>query len=188
MGNHKLKNRALTLMELVITVSIISLLLVFFSIKYEKYKESNSLYEAKIKISNILSKYRDLAYYNNTTYTITFNLPLGTITLSDSFNNYVEKTELPKKLKYQIITNEHNSNYFVTKITANGNLSDAFTIYIFDYNDLAQYRIAFYTFLQIKYLLINIYKNQTVTEATFSNLLNYHSTADSQNHVGWIKE
>lgn len=188
MNYYKYKNKAFSFIELLITLSILSLLTLFFYIKYENHKEKNNLYEAKIKIVNTLFKYRDLSYYNNCSYCITFNFSQKYISVSDFSNEKDDVISLPNSLNYKIITSKGNTNFFITTITPNGNFSDAFSVYIFDYKGLAQYRLGFYTFLQIKYLLINVYHNHRVIDATIQNISNYHNSANGKNHVGWIKE
>lgn len=188
MNYYKYKNKAFSFIELLITISILSLLTLLFYIKYENYKEKNSIYEAKIKIVNTLSKYRDLSYYNNCSFYITFNFSQKYISISKISNDEDDIIPLPKSLNYKIITKKGDTNSFVTTMTPNGNFSDAFSIYIFDYKDLAQYRLGFYTFSQIKYLLINIYRNQNVADATIQNISNYHNSSNGKNHIGWIKE
>lgn len=188
MNHYKLRDRAFSFIELIITISILSLLTFFLHIKYENYKEQNNLYEAKIQIVNTLSKYRDLSYYNNCSYYITFDFIQKYISISTISNNKKDIIIIPSSLKYKIITKKGNTNFFITSITPNGNFSDAFSIYIFDYKNIAQYRLGFYTFSQIKYLLINIYRNQNVTEATLDNISNYHNSSNGKNHIGWIKE
>lgn len=184
----KRKTKAFTLLESIITIAILSTLLFFIYFNYMKYKENNSLFQAKLKIANTISKYRDLAYYNNTKYNIKFDFIAKDLYIYDISFNLISSFHLPNDLKYQIINKEQKPFNYITTINSTGNLSDAFTIYVFDYNDLARYRIAFYTFSQIKYLVVNIYKNHSADTAIFSNIYNYHFTADGENHVGWTKE
>lgn len=188
MNYYILKNKAFSFIELLITISILSLLTFFFHIKYENYKEQSNLYEAKIQIVNTLSKYRDLSYYNNRSYHITFNFLQKYISISKISNDKKDIIPLPSSLNYKIITKKGDTNFFITTITPNGNFSDAFSIYIFDYENIAQYRLGFYTFSQIKYLLINTYRNQNVIDANLENISTYHDSSNGKNHIGWIKE
>lgn len=184
----KKKIKGFTLLETVIATTIVSTLLFFIYFNYMKYKENNSLYEAKLKLANTISKYRDLAYYNNTRYILKFDFITKDLYIYDLSSNLLTSYRLPKDLKYYIINKEQKPFNYIVTINPTGNLSDAFTIYLFDYEDLARYRIAFYTFSQIKYLAVNIYENHSVEDATFSNIYKYHFTTDGQNHIGWIKE
>ncbi|MGL5671199.1 MAG: hypothetical protein ACRDDQ_07945, partial [Cetobacterium sp.] len=58
----------------------------------------------------------------------------------------IEKLYLPEKLKYEIIYDNSRNQKFKVDTTKNGNLSKAFTMYIFGYSNQVENRVAFYTF------------------------------------------
>lgn len=182
------KMSAFSTIEIIVTLAISISLIKIAAFNYLKYKEFNSLNSAKVKIVNSISKYRDLAYYNNKSYKIDFNFLEKSLSIKNFSGKKIFDTNLPDDLKYKIINKNYTPSYFSTNITPNGNLGDAFTIYIFNYEDIPIYRIGFYTFSQIKFLAINVYKNYSVKNANYSNIYTYHYSTESQNHVGWIKE
>lgn len=182
------KNKGISLLETLICISLFSITLLIIYYNYLKFKENNELYLSKLTIINTISKYRDLAYYNNSSFHIKLDFISKKIFIYDNSFTEVISADLPKTINYKIINKEHTPFLHITNITPQGNLGSAFTIYLFDYSNVAQYRIAFYTFSQIKYLTLNIYKNQSVDNATFDNIYIYHYTDDSQNHTGWVKE
>lgn len=110
------------------------------------------------------------------------------IKIKDNQLRNLENITLPPNLKYKIPHSGLTSNSLDTHITSNGNLGHAFSIYIFPQNNIAYYRISFYTFSTLRYLSINVYKNKTAYKATLSNIDEYHKTSDAINHIGWIKE
>ena len=95
------------------------------------------------------------------------------------FKKLIEREELirAKTEIYEVFTTYgiKAQEKFNAKITSHGNITPSFSIYIFDYNDIAQYRISFYGFDLIKYMQINVYRNINDTTPKYNTILNFHN-------------
>ncbi|MGL4534439.1 MAG: hypothetical protein ACRCUA_05235 [Fusobacteriaceae bacterium] len=100
----------------------------------------------------------------------------------------LETLKLPKNIRYKIPREDAKSELLSTNMNYTGNMSHAFSIYIFGKSDVAKYRITFYTFSQLKYLSINLYKNIDAKEADYKNIYDYNISNNAKNHLGWKKE
>lgn len=181
--------RGFTYVEVIMTISIVVILSLGGYIKYERFKESIQLREAKLKIEEIYSRYIIKSLDTKEKYEIILDLKNENIEVFLSkLNVRLENIELPKKLKYATIYDEVQLSKIKSMTTLDGNLSNSFTVYIFDYDGLAKYRIAFYNYQPNKFLKINIYKNMGVKDATYKNIVKYHKSIEAKNHIGWKLE
>lgn len=176
--------RGYTLLEAVIVIGIISILSLGIGVGYGNFRERLELEEAKIIIIGTMGKYRDMAYYTNKSYSFLIDTNGKYIEIWED-KSHIEKKRfyLPKNLRYQVPTT--NMGSIVTRITPNGNFADAFSLYIFGKNQKARYRLGFYSFLQLKYFKINLYRNVGAEGAVYGNIRNYHDTTAAKNLVGW---
>lgn len=182
----KIRQKGFTLIEFVFVISITSILLFGVQYSHNIFKERALITEATIKIVKNFNSYRDLAYYEETSYNIEVDGREKKLVFKLGASE-LERVELPKQLRYKISV-IRSYDKLNTWMTRDGNLGHSFSIYIFGKSNLAKYRISFYTFSKLKYLTINIYKNISAKEATYKNILDYHQTQSAINHVGWKKE
>lgn len=182
------KAKGLTFLETMAAIAIISSVSLFFYIKINKINEKKDLDMAKKLIQNIFSKYSTESIYLKKRYKIEIHLVDKKIKIRDSMHKLIELIYLPKKLKYEVIYKNHGNITFLVETTINGNLSKAFTLYTCDYKDLAQSRIAFYTFQNERILKINSYINITAGNIKYENLSKYHYSNDGINRKGWLEE
>ncbi|MGL4402539.1 MAG: hypothetical protein ACRCTS_02255, partial [Fusobacteriaceae bacterium] len=129
-----------------------------------------------------LETYRDRAYYTHRSYTVLIDTNNKYIEVwEDSIEAKRDRIELPKNLRYKI----PGMGNILTKINPNGNIGNAFTLYIFGKSERAKYRLGFYPFLQLKYLKINLYRNVGASGAVWGNIDKYHETSGAKNLQGW---
>ncbi|MGL6064509.1 MAG: pilus assembly FimT family protein [Fusobacteriaceae bacterium] len=181
------KNNGFSILEIIINLAFISIFAFLVHISYKSYLETRAFNYAITQIVGTISKYRDLSYYNNKSIYLTFSTYNKEIIFESNFL-VLEKIILPDLLEYRIPHKNIYGGTLKTSILPSGNLSHAFTIYLFNSKSLAKYRIAFYTFSQFKFLTINLYKNISAGDITLDNLASYHETNQSKNLVGWEKE
>lgn len=169
---------------------VITLVLIIFStggIYLKKIKEKEELRKAKVILIETFTTYSTKALSLNKKYKLKFNYEKKEIEIKDKYFRLIERIYLPKTLKYITIFNKNTQLYFSAKLTNNGNITPSFTIYIFDYKDIARYRVSLYSFELIKHLQINIYKNVGDTDATYENILNFHKNWKKEN-INWKEE
>ncbi|MGL4968797.1 MAG: type II secretion system protein [Fusobacteriaceae bacterium] len=174
-----------TLAEAVVVLGIVSLLSLGIGVGYGNFREKLDIEEAKVSVITSLETYRDRAYYTHRSYSLLIDTGSKCIEFwEDSTEAKKYRIELPKKLRYRIPGWGGQGN-MLTQINPNGNLGNAFTLYIFGKSDRAKYRLGFYPFLQLKYLKINLYRNIGASEAVLGNIDKYHETSGAKNLVGW---
>ncbi|MBC2856310.1 MAG: type II secretion system protein [Cetobacterium sp.] len=187
-------SKGMTYLEVLVVISIIGFLTIGSYLKYIKVLEMVDLKDAKLKIVETYSlcaiKSLDLQQsfkvdlFMKEKYIDTELVLVGNIDKIEK----KEKIQLPKKLRYATVYDNSVLTEIRAKTTITGNLNKSFTVYIFDYKDLAKYRIAFYIYQTNKFLQVNIYENINASGATYSNIEKYHKSSEGQNHIGWQKE
>lgn len=182
------RREGFTLIEMVAAVAIISILSGFTYIGYGYFQEEILIQRAHAQVIGTVKRYREKAFYGNQNYRFTVDCSKKILLVEDTILlKILERIELPEKLRYKLSLSE--SQLGVTAdITIDGNMSRAFTLYIFGRSSTARSRIAFYTFSQLKYLTVNLYRNISAKDATYENLINYHGTSASQNLIGWERQ
>lgn len=171
-----MKNRkGFCFINILLQLSLILLLLSFGFIYFRKMIEREELIRAKTEIYEVFTTYGIKAFNSRTSYGIELDYLKKNITISQMSVIDKEVIHLPKNLKYITIFDKQAQDKFTAKITSTGNITPSFSIYIFDYDDIAQYRISFYGFDLIKYMQINIYKNIDDTTPKYNNILNFHN-------------
>lgn len=186
--NKNKKNKGLTFLETIACVAVIFVVgsLLFF--KIIKYNEKMDLEKSRRIIQTFFVKHTVKSLYEKNKYQIEIDMQDKYLIAKKINGEVTEKVYLPEKLKYEIVYDNSRNPKFKVDTTKNGNLSKAFTMYIFGYKDQVENRVAFYTFQKEKVLKINIYLNRAVKEINFNNILNYHYSQDGQNRVGWMEE
>lgn len=182
------KNKGYSLIETVIVVAIILIFSGTGIIKYRNLKENRALLEAKVKIEDIYGRYAEASFDSGELYKIEIDYRKKQIQIKNNKEEIIEKHKLPEDIRYATPYNGQKEDFVRTTTTRNGNLSDSFTIYLFDYGGLAKYRIAFYIYQKSQLLKINTYYNRSAKDALYENIVNYHTSSAGQNHMGWIKE
>ncbi|MGL4393435.1 MAG: pilus assembly FimT family protein [Fusobacteriaceae bacterium] len=181
------KKNGFTIIEITVTTSILMILIYAIQLGYSSYKENLLLTEAATKIVTTISMYRDKAYYENVNYTLSFEILDKKILIKDT-KTFSAEIKIPAEPFYKIISTDVSTSKLTTTIYQTGNLSKAFSLYIFNSKKIAKYRISFYIFSQLKFLSINLYKNLSDGQATYDNIENYHKVLNVTGNNKWTKE
>lgn len=176
------KRRGFLLMELLIIFGVISIIVSIFFIKLRIIREMKDLEESVIKISSTIDKYTFRSFETKVLYKINLdykNKKMEIKKVSGGNNSFEEVISLPKRLTYLVPYTINGKERLIDQLeihtTVNGNLSDSFTTYIFNYSQKIKYRIATYSFQENKILKINIYKKISGEDIFQENLLDYHN-------------
>lgn len=170
-------------------IIIISIFLIIFNFGYfviKDFNEKRDLETAKIEIFENINNLGYKAFLTSKTYYITFDYSKKIIIIKN-YRKIIQIIKLPKRLKYVSLYDNEHKKAIKAKITKNGNINKAFSIYIFDSKGLARYRISFYSFDIIKYLKINVYKNMSDKSAKYNSIISYHKNWEKKK-VLWKKE
>ena len=171
-----MKNRkGFCFINILLQISLILLLLSFGFIYFKKLIEREELIRAKTEIYEVFTTYGIKAHNSRTNYEVKLDYLKKNITISQMSVIDKEIIHLPQNLKYITIFDKQTQEKFNAKITSHGNITPSFSIYIFNYNDIAQYRISFYGFDLIKYMQINVYRNINDTIPKYNTILNFHN-------------
>ena len=187
---YNYKIRAFTFFETIFIILILSLCANFAFIQYQNFKEKQSIIEAKLKINDAFL-YSSLNSLNShKVKNLQFNLISKKIFILDDFFKNEKEISLPKNLTYY---STHNSNAYILNLnfTKNGNISQSFSIYIFDRKKYVRYKISFYGFDKSKFLKINNYKHIGTNQISLSEILNYHISTNEDResfYKDWRKE
>lgn len=182
------KKNGLTFVETVLVLLTVSTITILGGIKLSQNREKEALFEAKEKIRNTFLFYTKKSYLEKEKKYIDIYLNNKKIEIVSFSNKKEAEIFLPRELFYEVVYDYTKKEIFTVQTTKNGNLSKAFTLYIFGKNGVAKLRISFYTFQTDKFLKINIYKNESSEKATRENIINYHYSEEGQNREGWIRE
>lgn len=184
----KPKEKGLTFLETIAVLVIISVVSLFLFVKISKINEKKDLDMASKTIQEIFFRYSRKSFYKREKYKIDLYLDEKVISVSSIRHSDKEKLELPKKLKYEIIYDQKRNKIFKVETTTNGNLSKAFSIYIFGYGDGLKRKIALYIFQEEKILKINSYINKRIKNINYENIKDYHYSEENKNLEGWDME
>jgi hypothetical protein len=186
--NINKKNKGLTFLETIASVAIILIVSSFLFYKIIDYNEKKDLQISRHLIQNIFMKYTNKSFYQKIRYLLEIDLKNKILIIKNQNNEVIEEINLPLKLKYEIPYENVRNPYFKVETTKTGNLSKAFTFYIFGYKEQVENRIAFYTFQKEKILKLNVYLNQSVKNIYYKNIIEYHYSQNGQNRIGWVEE
>lgn len=184
------KTQAFTFFETIILIILISLCLNITFIYFKKFKENQSIIEAKLKINDAFLYSSINSLNSHKEKKLQFNLVTKKIFIVDDFFKNEREFSLPKNLIYYSTLN--SSSYILNlNFTKNGNISQSFSIYIFDRKKNARYKISFYGFDRSKFLKINNYKHIGKNNINLSEIFNYHITTNEDResfYRDWRKE
>ena len=186
--NKNMKNKGLTFLETIACTAIIFLVSSFFMYKLIKYNEKMDLERNRHSIQITFIKYINKSFHEKSNYFFEINTEEKNIIVKTLNNEIVEKIYLSEKLKYEIPYDNVRNPHFKVETNKNGNLSKAFTLYIFGYNAQVENRIAFYIFQKEKVLKINTYINLSLKGVNYDNILYYHYSQEGGDRLGWIEE
>lgn len=184
------KTQAFTFFETIILIILISLCLNITFIYFKKFKENQSIIEAKLKINDAFLYSSINSLNSHKEKKLQFNPVTKKIFIVDDFFKNEREFSLPKNLIYYSTLN--SSSYILNlNFTKNGNISQSFSIYIFDRKKNARYKISFYGFDRSKFLKINNYKHIGKNNINLSEIFNYHITTNEDResfYRDWRKE
>lgn len=184
------KTQAFTFFETIFLIILISLFINVAFIYFKNFKETQSIIEAKLKINDAFLYSSINSLNSHKEKKLQFDLVTKKIfIIDDSFKNEREFL-LPKNLIYYS-TLSSGSYILNLNFTKNGNISQSFSIYIFDRKRNAKYKISFYGFDRSKFLKINNYKHIGKNNISLSEISNYHMTTNEDResfYKDWRKE
>ncbi|MGL5054038.1 MAG: hypothetical protein ACRC5W_10670 [Cetobacterium sp.] len=181
------KNRGLTFLETIASLAIILLVSSFLFLKMIKINEKLDIEKNRRLIQTIFLKYTNKSFYEKKRYLIEINFLENFLIITQN-KLPIEKIILSNKLKYEIPYEKKRNPKFNVETTNTGNLSKAFTIYIFGYKNQVENRIAFYIFKKERILKINTYLNNSLKDVNYNNILEYHYSLEGENREGWKEE
>lgn len=183
------KNQAFSFLETILSILIISILLNFAFIKYQNAKIKQAILEAKLKINDAFFYSSISSLQNHNIHSIQFDLIRKKIFILDTFQKKLKEITLPKNLLYYH-TSSSLSNIININLTKNGNISQSFSIYIFNNKKYVEYKISFYGFDRSKFLKINNYKHvgKNIHLNEISNYHKYTNEDREEFYTDWRKE
>lgn len=181
------KNKGFCLTNILLSLSLSVIIITLGYITYRDFIETQEIKKAKVEIYELFTTYANKAFIDKKELTIKLDYLKKEITVFEYGVVPIDRVKLPKNLNYITIFEKDTVDVFSGKITKDGNITPSFSIYIFDYDNIAQYRISLYGFDIIKYMRINIYKNQGDRTPKYSNILNFHKRW-SNNDPKWVEE
>lgn len=172
-----MKKREYTLGFSLIEISIaLFLLSSIFLIVFYRVNINNERIELELttkKIDSFVNKYTTTAHYQKKNFNLEIDLKEKSFLLKDN-NRVIDKLNLSPKLSYEIVFDKKRNPLFNIEITKNGNMSRAFTLYIFGYRKQLENKLTFFTFQKERILKINIYKVNNLEGVNYTNILEYH--------------
>ena len=175
--------KGFSLIELVVVVALIGILLSVASLSSRKTIEKRALKEAKNKIALALRGAAERSFNDGEIYTVTLDYNKKTIVIEDSSSNIEESLELPEMLEYTTIYDDAKVTTKTATTTINGGMT-SFSVYIFDSEENATYRISVDGINVSKLSYVNIYENESA-DVNWTNIDTYKF---SGNEDDWIKE
>lgn len=181
--------KGFTLIELVVVVALAAILISMASVSVSKVKEKRALEESKVKVIEVLGMYTDKAFHEAEEYKIEFDYSNKKIEIRDSSGTLIKKEELPSQLKYTTVWGGVRLDSKTATAKASG-WSTSFSIYIFDTVEDARYRIVVDGVNESNLTHIDIYKNISAADATYADIVTYHSKIQDDPTDGdkWEKE
>lgn len=173
--------KGFTLIELVVVVALSTILLRTASISVANMLERRALEEAKNRMIEVLRLYTDKSFNEAEEYNINLDYTDEVIRVRDADGNIEEEIELPEMLRYYVnIDFDGDPDREEIRTTVKGGvkrlLTDQlinFSIYVYDRNENARYRIAVDGINASRLVHINVDQNRSATTATWSNRTTY---------------
>ncbi|MBQ3437318.1 MAG: hypothetical protein IJG31_02240 [Fusobacterium sp.] len=172
------------------TILILTILLNLTFFKFQNFKETQSIIEAKMKITEAFSYASISSLSKHQNKIIQFHVSEKKIIISNHKFTKEKEIFLPRNLIYYSTINQ-GQPYFNINFTKNGNISQSFSIYIFGRKRYARYKISFYGFDRSKFLIINNYKNKEKNKIYLHSILKYHTETNEDRaefYSDWKKE
>lgn len=182
-----MKNRGIYLVNILVGISITLIMLTFGYTLLRNVVESLEIRRAKTELYEIFTTYSTKSFYDRKERSIKLDYLKKEVTVYEYGVVPVEILALPKSLNYVTIFDKDPVTKFTGEITKNGNITPSFSIYIFDYDNIAQYRISLYGFDIIKYMRINIYRNCGDSSPKYDRISAFHREWTT-NNPKWKEE
>lgn len=183
-----MKKRGMTFLETITSLVIVSLGSLFLYMNISKILEERDLELARLTIVKTFIDYTEKSSRDKNIYKLDIVLDKKRIEVKNFLDKEIERIYLPENLFYEVVYDRKKYEVFETQTTREGNLSKAFTLYIFNKNKKVRNRLGFYTFSSSKIFKINIYINKSAGEIDLNEIITYHYSEDGQNRKGWINE
>lgn len=177
-----------SLFDFIIVITITMILVSFSFVRIRRQNNLKNLNIAKILIYETYKKYAVLALDQGKEYNLSFDYNLGKITIFGDDNKRMEEVNMPQKVLLSTVYGGVILDKIESKITVNGNITPIYSIYLFDNEKIAKYRISLYGFNTLKFLRINIYKNINDKKAKQNEIVNFHNTFNPESNKLWEKE
>lgn len=169
-----------SLIELVVVMALAVILISTASLSVSKVKERRALEEAKTQVVEILRLYADKSFNDGEIYEVTLDYTNKKIEVRDSDSVLIENEDLPSRLNYYVnVNNDGIAGEETIKTTKDGGLAKLndslinFSMYIFDLNEDARYRISVDGINSSKLAYVNVYKKKSSKEINLSNIASY---------------
>ncbi len=175
------KNRGFSLVNILSGISLSLLILTFGYTCYRDFIERLEIKKAKVEIYETFTTYGAKAFNDKKRLKIKLDYITKKITVYEFGVVPIDIINLPKNLKYTTIFDDETKEIFNCEITKNGNITPSFSVYIFDYDDIAQYRISLYGFDVLRYLRVNIYRNKGDKTPHYDRILSFHRRWNTSN-------
>lgn len=175
-----------SLIELVVVIAMMTLLIAVASLSIERIKENGALTDSRDKISGVLRGYLDTSFNTGEIYEISFDYEIKRIEVKNLADmKVVEEVDLSKILEYTTIYSGAKQDEYQTITNSEGGSDKSFSIYIFDGDSKARYRISVDNAGNPSGLgYINIYRNKS-SGITLENVEAEHYNF---NYNKWEKE
>ncbi|GLI57671.1 hypothetical protein PM10SUCC1_31850 [Propionigenium maris DSM 9537] len=168
------------MIELVVVMALAAILISTTSLSVSKVKERRALEESKNKVTEILRLYSDKSFNEGEVYEVTLDYTNKKIEVRDGDSVLIENEDLPSILEYYVnVDNDGIAGEEAIKTTKNGGLAKLnnspinFSMYIFDLNEDARYRISVDGINSSKLAYVNVYKKKSSKEINLSNITSY---------------
>ena len=177
-----------TLFDFIIVIIITMILASFSFIRIRQQNNLKNLNIAKILIYETYKKYAVLALNQGKEYNLSFDYNLNKIIIFSDGNKKLEEVDIPQNVSLATVYGGVILSKIESKITVNGNITPIYSIYLFDSDNIAKYRISLYGFNTLKFLRINIYKNINDKKPNKNEIINFHNTFNPESNKLWEKE
>lgn len=176
--------RGYTILEMIVIITLVSIVLGVASLSITRVNERKDILNTKSKIADILSLYIENSYATGKTYRVEIDLSSSSIEVDNiDTGDTIEVEELSGNLSYYLTKDSDGDlNYEEVETDSSGGM-DSFSIYIFNYNDKAVYRISVDNIANSSGLAyVNVYRNLNA-DVTVANVGSY-----VMNYSQWEEE
>ncbi|TDT68031.1 prepilin-type N-terminal cleavage/methylation domain-containing protein [Hypnocyclicus thermotrophus] len=156
-NNHQ---NGFTIIELLIAISIITILSTIGYATVSKQMETNAILKMRNQIPTFIKGISELSYETGEKYDISIDFNNYIITAKKNGSTTIyRKLNLEKNLQYCFIDNNNKiQNTLSRNTTSTGNINIGFSIYIFNKKNKAKSKISFVSTTKVvKFLVINRY-------------------------------